>query len=99
MAPLTSANETLNLTITLPKDVAQHLRDQVAKGRYASESEYIQSILQSETLFDPVDQNELTHWIETEGVRRFDAMRADPSSALTEAEAFAGLCNEEEEEE
>ncbi len=32
----------------------------------------------------------------TEGVRRYDAMRAEPSRALTEEQAFAGLCGNEE---
>lgn len=92
----TNAQETLHLTITLPKDVAQHLHEQVAKGQYASESEYVECMLQSETLFPPVDQDQLTQWINTEGVRRYDAMRADPSRALTEEQAFGGLCGEEE---
>lgn len=96
MASVNQTNETMQLTLTLPRDVAQHLRDQVATGLYASESEYIESILQSETIFPPIDQDELTQWINTEGVRRYDAMRADPSRALTEQQAFAGLCDDEE---
>lgn len=86
MAVLT--HETMQLTITLPKTVAQHLREQVATGLYASESEYIESILLSETLFPPIDQDELTQWINTEGVRRLRAMEADPSSSLTASEVF-----------
>jgi Arc/MetJ-type ribon-helix-helix transcriptional regulator len=96
MAQLTQTEETLHLTITLPKDVAQHLHEQVAKGQYASESEYIECMLQSETLFPSMDQDQLTRWINTEGVRRYDAMRADPSRALSEEQAFAGLCGEDE---
>ncbi len=88
MAPLTHTEERLQLTITLPKAVAQHLREQVATGQYASESEYIESILLSETLFPPIDQDELTEWINTEGVRRLRAMEADPARALTADEAF-----------
>lgn len=99
MTPLTQAEETLHLTITLPKDVAQHLHEQVAKGQYASESEYVESMLQSQTLFEPIDQDQLTHWISTEGVRRYDAMRADPSRALTEEQAFAGLCDDGQDDE
>ena len=81
-------HETMQLTITLAKTVAQHLREQVATGQYASESEYIESILLSETLFPPIDQDELTQWINTEGVRRLRAMEADPSNSLTAAEVF-----------
>lgn len=95
MAPVTQTEETLHLTITLPKEVAQHLHEQVAKGNYASESEYVESILQSEALFPPINQEELTDWISTEGVHRYDAMRANPSRALTEEQVFEGLCDEE----
>ncbi len=63
MAPQTHMEERLQLTLTLPRAVAQHLREQVATGQYASESEYIESILQSETIFPPIDQDELTQWI------------------------------------
>jgi Arc/MetJ-type ribon-helix-helix transcriptional regulator len=96
MAHVTRTEETLHLTITLPKDVAQHLREEVAKGLYASESEYVQSMLQSETLFPPIDHDELTEWINTEGARRYDLMRADPSRALTEDQVFEGLLDTEE---
>ena len=95
MAAVTHPDETLHLTITLPKDVAQHVRDQVAKGRYANESEYIESMLQSQTLFDPIDPNELTHWMNTEGARRLEALHRNPSSGLTSEQAFAGLLDEE----
>ncbi|HEY4009760.1 MAG TPA: hypothetical protein VGM11_06390 [Acidobacteriaceae bacterium] len=95
MAPLT--HETMQLTITLPKTVAQHLREQVATGQYANESEYIESILLSETLFPPIDQDELTQWVNSEGVRRLHAMEEDPSSSLTSAEVFDFLNKNDDE--
>jgi Arc/MetJ-type ribon-helix-helix transcriptional regulator len=97
MAPITPTHneQTLHLTLTLPKDVAQHLRDQVATGVYASESEYIESILLSETLFDPIDHDKLTHWMNTEGARRLEALHRNPSTGLTSEQAFAGLLDEE----
>jgi Arc/MetJ-type ribon-helix-helix transcriptional regulator len=97
MAPVpgTNTDETLHLTITVPKDVAQHVRDEIAKGIYASESDYVESILLSETLFEPIDQDELTHWMNTEGARRLEALHRDPSSGLTSDQAFAGLLDDE----
>ena len=78
----------MQLTLTLPKVVAEHLREQVASGVYANESEYIESILLSETLFDPTNPDELTRWINTEGVRRLRAMEYDSSLALTGEQVF-----------
>lgn len=94
MTPVTSSNETLHLTLTLPRDVAQHLHEQVAAGLYTSESEYVESILLSETLFDPIDQDELTHWMNTEGARRLEALHRNPASGLTSEQAFAGLLDD-----
>jgi hypothetical protein len=54
-----TANETLQLTISLPPNVAKNIRDQVQSGVYANESEYVESILLSESLFDPINQDEL----------------------------------------
>jgi len=88
MSVATQSEETMQLTLTLPKVVAQHLHDQVATGLYANEREYVESILLSETLFDPIDESVLTHWINTEGVRRLRAMEANPESALTAKEVF-----------
>ncbi|HZQ44725.1 MAG TPA: hypothetical protein VFA99_15835 [Acidobacteriaceae bacterium] len=96
MALVTSTNETLHLTLTLPKDVAQHLREQVAKGVYTSESEYVESMLLSQTLFDPIDQDDLTRWMNTEGARRLEALHRDPSSGLTSDQAFEGLLDDSE---
>ncbi len=88
MASVTRLDETLQITLRLPKAVAEHLREQVASGLYPSESEYIESLLFSETVFPPIDQDQLTEWINTEGVRRLRVMEADPSRALTADEVF-----------
>jgi Arc/MetJ-type ribon-helix-helix transcriptional regulator len=96
--PTTAAtSETLHLTLTLPQKVAKEIRTQVASGAYSSESEYVETVLLSHALFEPIDEDELTHWMNTEGVRRLEAMRADPSGGLTVDEAFAGLIDEEPE--
>ena len=95
MAVAEHTHETMRLTLTLPKDVVQHLREQVARGVYSSESDYVQSILLSETLFDPMERDELTQWMNSEGARRLEALHRDPSSGLTGDQAFEGLLNEE----
>lgn len=95
MASVTHSAETLHLTITLPKDVAQHLHEQVAKGAYASESDYIECMLQLQALFDPIDRDELTRWMNTEGARRLEALHRNPSSGLTSDQAFEGLLGNE----
>jgi hypothetical protein len=48
----------------------------------------------SESLFDDMDQDQLAHWMNTEGVRRLEALHANPSSGLTVDEVFEGLIDE-----
>jgi Arc/MetJ-type ribon-helix-helix transcriptional regulator len=92
--PVTEPKETLHLT--LDHKAAEEIRRHVSSGVYASESEYIESIVLSDTLFEPIDQKELVHWINTEGVRRLDAMKADPSQCLTHDEFWATIEKDEE---
>ena len=84
---------TEQLVIDLPVDVLDLVRSRVASGRYANESEVIREAL-LDTILPPIQTESLEHWIRTEGVRRFDAMRADPSRSLSIDEAFAGLDSE-----
>jgi Arc/MetJ-type ribon-helix-helix transcriptional regulator len=84
-------HEKLQLTLSLPHDVAENIRTQVASGAYSSESEYVEALLLSETLFAPIDQDDLTHWMNTEGVRRLEAMKADPSQCLSHEEFWANI--------
>jgi len=91
MPSSTATQETLQLTLSLPHDVAENIRTQVASGAYASESEYVEALLLSETLFAPIDQDELTQWMNTEGARRLEAMKADPSQCLTHEEFWASI--------
>jgi Arc/MetJ-type ribon-helix-helix transcriptional regulator len=88
--------ETLKLTVTLPVQIATHLRDQVASGGFSDESDYVESLLTTEALFRPVENAELDQWIATEGLRRLDYLKAHPESGLSHEEAFAGLCGDEE---
>ncbi len=80
--------------IDLPSDVADLVRSRIATGKYANESAVIEEAL-IDTILPPLDSIETDEWIRTEGVRRYDAMRADPSRALSIEDAFAGLDTEE----
>jgi Arc/MetJ-type ribon-helix-helix transcriptional regulator len=91
-----TANETLRLTLSLPPAVAKYIRDQVASGIYANETEYVESILLSDALFEPIDQERLTPCVETEGARCLGAVKADPPSALTSEEVFESLDMDDE---
>jgi Arc/MetJ-type ribon-helix-helix transcriptional regulator len=85
---------TEQLTVTLPKDVADLVRSRMASGKYANESAVIEEAL-IETILPPIQADEMEEWLRTEGVRRYDAMRADPSIVISIEEAFAGLDTEE----
>ncbi len=83
------------ILVTLPPDVLEIVRSRMKAGSFANESEVIADAI-VETVLPPINALDLDEWIRTEGVRRYDAMRADPSRALTEKQVFAGLCVEEE---
>ena len=78
---------TQSLSITLPHDMAKMVKDKVASGAYATESEVIREglrALQSQ-------HGALEEWLRTEGVARYDAYRLDPSRARPAADVFARL--------
>ncbi len=85
---------TEQLVIDLPSDVAELVRSRMATGKYANESAVIEEAL-IDTILPTMQAVDLDEWIRTEGVRRYDAMRADPSRAVSIEEAFAGLDTEE----
>ena len=84
---------TQQLTITLPTDVVEMIDSMVSSGEYANESEAIEAAI-VQSILPPVDESGLERWIATEGVRIYDAMRADPSRRLTSDEVFAELESE-----
>jgi Arc/MetJ-type ribon-helix-helix transcriptional regulator len=86
--------QTEQLIIDLPSDVADLVRTRMATGKYANESAVIKEAL-IDTILPPLQAADIDKWIRTEGVRRYDTMRADPSRALTLDEAFAGLDTED----
>ena len=85
---------TEQLVIDLPTDIADLVRSRMASGKYANESAVIEEAL-IETILPPIQADEMEEWLRTEGVRRYDEMRADPSIAISIEEAFAGLDTEE----
>jgi putative addiction module CopG family antidote len=78
---------TKSLSITLPHDMAKMVKDKVASGDYATESEVIREGLRALKARDSAAEE----WLRTEGVARYDAYRHDPSAAHPAAEVFARL--------
>ncbi len=70
---------TRQLSITLPNEMADALRERVQSGEYASESEVIREGLR--TLWSR-DQA-VDEWLRSEVAEAYDALVADPSRAVT----------------
>jgi antitoxin ParD1/3/4 len=78
---------TRSLSITLPVDMAKLVKDKVASGDYASESEVISEGLRALKARDAAEEE----WLRTEGVARYDAFHRNPRRARPVADAFARL--------
>ena len=83
--PDTSAD---TMTISLPHELAEIVRAQVAAGEFASESDYFESKV-VESILQPLSDDAMTHWINTEGVRRLVAMKANPANTLDHDDFWA----------
>lgn len=70
---------TKQLSITLPIDMAEALKERVASGAYASESEVVRDGLRA--LFAREDAIE--KWLRTEVVAAYDELQADSSQAIS----------------
>ena len=70
---------TKQLSITLPKEMADAVKAKVAAGEYASESEVIRDGLRVLIARDRVVES----WLLEEVVPAYDALKADPSRAVT----------------
>lgn len=80
---------TKQLTITLPGSMADALKERVASGAYASESEVVRDGLQV-----PFAREEAVgSWLRTEAVTAYDELRADPSLAISSADMRAELAD------
>ena len=78
--------KTLSLSITLPHKMAKAVKQKVASGAYATESEVIREGLRALNERDAALEN----WLRTEGVARYDAFKRDPRTEPAE-EVFAQL--------
>ena len=66
--------KTHSLSITLPHAMAKAVKDKVASGAYATESEVIREGLRALNERDAALEN----WLRTEGVARYDAYKREP---------------------
>lgn len=78
---------TKQLSITLPNNMADELKQRVASGAYASESEVVRDGLRA--LFSQEDAVE--RWLRSEVVAAYDELRSDPSQAVSAEEMRAHL--------
>jgi putative addiction module CopG family antidote len=78
------------MSITLPNDLADTVRAKVASGEYASESEVIRDGLRALLARDRAVEN----WLRDEVGPAYDALKADPSRALTAQQVRARLAAE-----
>jgi antitoxin ParD1/3/4 len=70
---------TRQLSITLPNEMADALRERVRSGQYASESEVIRDGLRA--LF--AQETAVEAWLSDEVAAAYDAAKADPTSTAT----------------
>ena len=78
---------TKQLSITLPNEMADLVRAKVNSGEYASESEVIRDGLRALQARERIEEQ----WLREQVVPTFDAMRADPSRAVSIGEVRASL--------
>ena len=81
---------TKQLSITLPKEMADAVKAKVATGEYATESEVIRDGLRVLMARDRVVES----WLLEQVVPAYDALKADPSSAVTVNQIRARLAAE-----
>jgi len=80
---------TKQLSITLPIDMAEALKERVTSGAYASESEVVRDGLRA--LFAREDAIE--KWLRTEVVAAYDELQADSSQAISADEMRTHLAS------
>lgn len=78
--------KTHSLSITLPHEMAKTVKDKVASGAYATESEVIREGLRALHDRDAA----MDDWLRTEGVARYEAYRRSPQGDPAE-KVFARL--------
>lgn len=78
---------TKQLSITLPNNMADALKERVTSGAYASESEVVRDGLRA--LF--AREEAVETWLRTEVVTAYDELRADPSQEISSGDMRAHL--------
>lgn len=76
---------TRQLSITLPNDMADALRERVRAGDYASESEVIRDGLRALFARDQA----IEAWLRTEVADAYDALTAEPNDVVTAGDVRA----------
>lgn len=78
---------TQQFSITLPHEMAQLVRAKVESGEYASESEVIRDGLRALQ----THERALEAWLREDVAAAYDAMKADPSRAVSAEKVRASL--------
>ena len=81
---------TQQMSITLPNEMADAIRTKVREGEYATESEVIREGLRALLNRDRAIEN----WLQNQVVEAYDALKADPSRAVTIDQVRARLASE-----
>jgi len=81
---------TQQMSITLPNDMADVVKTKVRSGEYASESEVIRDGLRALMARDRAVEN----WLHNQVGPTYDALKADPSRAVTADQVRARLATE-----
>ena len=81
---------TQQMSITLPNEMADAIRTKVRAGEYATESEVIREGLRALLNRDRAIEN----WLQNQVVEAYDALKADPSRAVTTDQVRARLASE-----
>lgn len=78
---------TQQFSITLPNEMADAVRAKVASGEYATESEVIRDGLRALLARDQA----IERWLRDEVAAAYDALKAEPSRAVSAAQVRARL--------
>jgi antitoxin ParD1/3/4 len=81
---------TQQFSITLPNEMAEAVRAKVAGGQYATESEVIRDGLRALLARDQVVED----WLRNDVAATYDALKADPSKAVSVGRVRARLAAE-----
>jgi putative addiction module CopG family antidote len=81
---------TQQMSITLPNEMADAIRTKVRAGEYATESEVIREGLRALLNRDRAIES----WLQSQVVEAYDALKADPSRAVTIDQVRSRLAKE-----